>query len=880
MPEFLTRLLSSDELLPRGHCYAWKAGFVWLQVISDLLIALAYTSIPFTLVHLMRKRKDIPFKGILLSFAIFIIACAITHGVEVWTLWKPTSWLSGLVKIVAAATSVTTALLLTKLLPAVLTCPPQMELRQAHDEPGNTRHEAAKLLAAVAAAAEGRMAQATRRHGPLGSGLVDDNPIEPRLSPSEFRFRPIVGAGATGVITADLAGRILETNTAFLDMLGRGGSEALRRPLPWSDLIDLQTDRVFAYCRSELVGHASALLLPERFRRGHDGHGPQRFAPRPGFGYAGSGLEFLVAPGELNEIPIELRTSSQRAEPAGRSIVGEDPSADWAPNRDGLEGRAPMETTAKVLGDRFATAVDTIQDAIALFDHEDRLILCNASYRTLVGGRLEGSLVGRRYEELLDAWSLDLDFPQKTALQEFRIERLATRLQEATSIFHVRTRLGRSLRAIDRKTPEGGIVTVISDSSDDERRAEECRAACNVAEEASAAKSEFLSSMSHELRTPLNAILGFAQLLRGDKKEPLSERHRERIDHILTGGEHLLRLIDDILDLSRIEAGGMSVSIEPVNVVDVLDEVKSALSPTATQQGIAIQVELPGQIPMVSADRTRFAQILLNFGSNGVKYNRPAGTITFVVSTPRPEIVRVLVRDTGIGIPADMQRKIFQPFQRAGQEMGPIQGTGIGLVITRRLALLMGGDVDFRSIAGQGSEFWVDLPRHSSEIRSSPPPAAREEGTARAARQMRRLVLYVEDNPANVTFMEDFASTLENVELVSVPTAEVGVDFARRRRPQVVIMDINLPGMNGIEALRALRSVPETKDVPVIALTAAASQRDRERGVQAGFHQYLTKPVKVTELVTTLEALFTPASGDIRWSTAGASSIGGDLPTV
>jgi CheY-like chemotaxis protein len=258
---------------------------------------------------------------------------------------------------------------------------------------------------------------------------------------------------------------------------------------------------------------------------------------------------------------------------------------------------------------------------------------------------------------------------------------------------------------------------------------------------------------------------------------------------------------------------------------------------------------------MVSVDRTRFAQILMNFGSNAIKYNRPSGKVTFTVSIPRADQLRVTVRDTGMGIPAEKQDKLFQPFQRAGQETGPIEGTGIGLVITKRLAELMHGGVGFRSVSGEGSEFWVDVPVHELRPRSSAPAAARPRPSERLVGEGRRLVLYVEDNPANVTFMKDLVGTFDHIDLLTAPTAEMGVELARGRQPEVIIMDINLPGMSGLDALHALRGFPETREIPVIALTAAASDRDKQRGRRAGFYRYITKPVRVDELLDALESL-------------------------
>jgi CheY-like chemotaxis protein len=407
---------------------------------------------------------------------------------------------------------------------------------------------------------------------------------------------------------------------------------------------------------------------------------------------------------------------------------------------------------------------------------------------------------------------------------------------------------------MDRRTPEGGTVKTIWDLTEDELRARELREAREAAESASAAKSEFLSSMSHELRTPLNAILGFAQLLERDRKEPLSERHKERANQILQGGRHLLRLIDDILDLSRIEARSVSMSIETVGVAEVIREVRTTLEAMASTLGIHLGVDpLPAGITSVMADRTRFTQVLMNLGSNAIKYNRPSGRVTFSVSMAGPKI-RISVQDTGMGIPADRQGRLFQPFQRAGQENGPIEGTGIGLVITKRLAQMMHGDVGFRSVAGEGSTFWVDLLAPDAAATADVPLRASDGHPHTFTAHGRKLVLYVEDNPANVVFMRDLVSTFDDVDLVTAATAELGIAMARERRPDVVLMDINLPGMSGVDALRTLRADESTKDVPVIALTAAASERDRQRGIQAGFFRYLTKPVKVDEVLTALEA--------------------------
>ncbi len=618
-------------------------------------------------------------------------------------------------------------------------------------------------------------------------------------------------------------------------------------------LVNAQTEALFGYCRAELLGQPVETLIPERFRATHptlrDG-----FVASPKLRPMGSGLALTGRHKDGTEVAIEVSLSPLQT-PHGIVVS--------AAIRDVRERRR-IERAARLASDRLLSAVESINDAFALFDGDDRLVMCNSAFRATLPASLEGPAVGRRFESLLDAMLAERLFDlgaESTAA--FRARRLAYR-HDPKGTIEVRTTDHRTQRITDRRTAEGGFVTTILDLTADAQREEELKKARAAAEAASAAKSEFLSSMSHELRTPLNAILGFTQLLQRDKKAPLNARQQGMADHVLKGGEHLLRLIDDVLDLVRIEAGHVSISAEPVSVPSVLSEVKTTLDPMAERAGVELRIPpLPDDLPMVFADRTRFAQILMNYGSNAIKYGRRGGAARFEVSVTAGGHVRITVGDDGIGIPEDKQSRLFQPFQRAGQETGPIEGTGIGLSISKRLAEMMNGHVGFQSVVGKGSEFWVELPGRTAEVpatRAHVGDTAPDEASPRAGDGPRGAVVYVEDNPSNIAFMQQLIADLDRVELHTAPTGEIGIELVRAHLPDVVLMDINLPGMSGFEALRRLREWPETRDIPVIALSAAATDRDRKRAEEAGFLRYLTKPVRVDELITELETLLKPGS--------------------
>lgn len=401
-----------------------------------------------------------------------------------------------------------------------------------------------------------------------------------------------------------------------------------------------------------------------------------------------------------------------------------------------------------------------------------------------------------------------------------------------------------------------GTLQDITERKNVERAINEAKIEADLANQA---KSKFLSSMSHELRTPLNAILGFAQILERNRKDPLTESQKQAVDYINKGGRHLLELITQVLDLARIESGQAPLSIESIDLEKTIQECVVTTATLSEPRDIQLINKAAGTSPPhVLADLTACKQVLLNLLSNAVKYNRDGGKITIETAVTADQMVRISVSDTGVGIDESHRSYVFEAFNRLGRETLEVEGTGIGLTISKQLVELMKGRIDFTSTDGGGSVFWVELPivapgqsnlvtehRVDSESKPDLPPT----NSNKLCR-----VLYIEDNPINRELMSGVFKSMPNIELTTAETAEIGLEMVNSQMPDLILMDIQLPGIDGIEALKILKGSEKTRRIPVVAISASAMSIDIDRASGIGFYDYLTKPINLSKTLAVIRS--------------------------
>ena len=546
------------------------------------------------------------------------------------------------------------------------------------------------------------------------------------------------------------------------------------------------------------------------------------------------------------EVEIEHRRSSQKDQNAYVAKLEQTTQAltrevaERARNEDLLARQALSILESEV---RLRAIFNNAFDGILTFDTEGHIRAVNPAAEGLFGIKAE-EIKRRRIKDLVP------DLRPEDAAPSIVCElsgRKADGSKFPASLSIERTESGK----------ECVFICLVRDNTAEHLSRQALVEARDGADRANRAKSEFLSTMSHELRTPMNSILGFAQLLQSDPGNPLSDTQKESVDQIARAGWHLLQLINDVLDLAKVEAGKIEAILEDVDLDMVMAECVSLVMPLAEKHGIELVDQATGSALHVRADRTRLKQAVLNLISNGIKYNRKNGSVA-VEAKRVDDWCEIIVVDTGVGLTPEQIERIFEPFSRVSAHRDEIEGTGIGLTITRRLVALMGGAIGVESQPGSGTRFWVRIPLFTgaqASAKAKVVPQATDLARA-ATGGPGQTVLYVEDNPANLALVEYvLRQRRPHLRLLSAHTGELGLSLAESQHPDLVILDISLPGMDGYQVLEVLRHTAATRDTPIFALSANAMQRDIEKGLAAGFDDYLTKPIDVGRLLGTIDAL-------------------------
>ncbi|MEY3220984.1 MAG: hypothetical protein RIT27_2341 [Pseudomonadota bacterium] len=507
--------------------------------------------------------------------------------------------------------------------------------------------------------------------------------------------------------------------------------------------------------------------------------------------------------------------------------------------------------------DRLRSVLTSLNDGLCVFNRDGDLIFVNPAARQYLGIK-EGVLDATTLLESFrfhDQWQPDY-FLTTSALQEALREGAQLRDPDAALIRSDETLMpvACTLSPIIKGAHITGMLLVFRDISEQKAVSNALFVAKESAEKASAAKSDFLSSMSHELRTPMNAILGYGEILQEDLSNPPTETDSEYLydlkgytHNILEAGKNLLELINEVLDLTRIESGKIELHLTRADMVTVVKDCVQLLQPDLKHKHLQLEIlTLPAAPLLVLADQNRVMQIVKQVISNAIKHNREKGTIKISLTQPSVDWVRLIVEDSGVGMTMEQQKQLYKPFTRmSGRNLS--KGTGIGLTITKRLLEIMGGQITTQSEINVGSTFTVDLPTGETVFDINT--------IARQASMRKFLLLYIEDSATNVSLMANILRERPDIAFISAPSGEMGLELARAHLPDVVLLDINLPGINGFEVLKRLRIATTTQNIPVLGLSADDTIEVLEQAKNAGFYQYMVKPLQKKQLLQTLQII-------------------------
>jgi PAS domain S-box-containing protein len=675
----------------------------------------------------------------------------------------------------------------------------------------------------------------------IARDITERRRAEQALRESEERYRSLVDGATDVVYTTDLDGNFTAVNRAGERLLG----------LP----------------REEIVGrNMSRFIAPEHI----DLATRMRQAQPRGEEQALYELAIVTPDGRRLTLELSTRLIRRDGQPVGIQGIARD-ITERKRFEDQLQ-QLNLELEQRVV-ERTATLVERereLRDAKRSLEH-----LIRSSPGVIVRGSPDGmrtlyvspnveQLLGYTTQEIVATDGFWPSHVHPDDRERVRIELAAGVAERRDQIklehrFRMKDGTYRWLLSMVRPEYHSGdtpshVLAYIVDITERMATEEAVKQAEREADRANRAKSAFLSRMSHELRTPLNAIIGFAQLM---EFEAADEPNRESAQHILHAGQHLLELINEILDISKIESDQMRLSLEPVEVSQVAEEALNLVAPLAAGRGLAISrrgASPPGV--RVLADSQRLKQVLLNLLSNAVKYNRAGGEIDLSWEDAAPDRVRILVADTGTGIPPDRLGKLFTPFDRLGMEGTGVEGTGLGLALSKRLVELMGGTIGVKSTPGEGTVFWIDLARVEEHpaLATTPRDPARAE-LAAAAGGVDRCVLYVEDNLSNIRLIEGVLARRPRVRLLTAMQGRIALDLTRDHTPDLILLDLHLPDIPGEELLRRLKDDARTRQIPVVVISAEAGPRQMKRLLAAGAADYLTKPIDLKRLLGIVDAL-------------------------
>lgn len=634
------------------------------------------------------------------------------------------------------------------------------------------------------------------------------------LETSEQNFRRIFEEAPIGMAVVGLDEKFIRVNAKLCEMVDYTEAELqTRTPLDLTHLEDVASSR-----------H----LVQDMLRGGRHNHLEKRYLRRDGAAVWASRTGSVIRDQEGNPghflIMIENISERRRAENALKESTRQ------------LE--AALHANELVM--------DNSQDVICTIDHAGRFVTTNAACEHL-WGYTPAELIGRNYADLVHPDDrLKTVEADATARRKGKITDFVNRyIRKDGTLVDV-------LWSASWSEADGSFFCVAHDVTERQRIEKQLREAKEEADRANRAKSEFLSRMSHELRTPLNAILGFGQLLEKQKPTPTQQN---RLTYILKAGRHLLDLINEVLDISRIEAGRLQLSTEPVCIDDAIAEAADLIRPLAAERSIHLSVsETLQPKEHVLADKQRLKQVLLNLLTNGVKYTPAGGSVSIRCQSPSPEKIRFLIQDTGPGIPDEKLSRLFTPFDRLGAEQSEVQGTGLGLALSKRLIEEMNGSIGVETSPGHGSIFWIELSRTASpsEILALRQNAGGDRHL-RLNGQTRRTFLYIEDNLSNLTLIEHILEEDTHVELLTAMQGKVGLDLARQHLPDLILLDLHLPDLPGWEVLAELQKDEATRSIPTVVISADATKRQTDRLLAAGATDYLTKPIDIDQFRRVLE---------------------------